>query len=147
VPPPLVFVVLVAAGVLVQVFVLPLPTGLPGAPRLAAGVALVALSFVVGLSAIRQFRRSGRQRLLPWHPSPELLARGFYRFSRNPMYVGESLQMVGMGLLADCAWVILAAPVFLLIVHRTAVVPEERYLAETFGEAYERYRARVRRYL
>jgi protein-S-isoprenylcysteine O-methyltransferase Ste14 len=147
VPPPLVFVVLIAAGLVVHFWVHRLPIGLALAPRLVVGGLLVATGVAVGLIAIGDFKRSGRPNPLPWHPSPELLAQGPYRFSRNPMYLFETVQMIGIGIASNCAWVVVLAPVFLAIVHFTAVLPEERYLAETFGESYERYRAKVRRYL
>jgi protein-S-isoprenylcysteine O-methyltransferase Ste14 len=146
VPPPLVFLGLIAIGVVVHFFVHRLPVGLPLLPRLILGAALLLGGIVVGLGSIRLFQRSGRPNPLPWHPSPTLVAEGFYRFTRNPMYLSEVIQIIGIGLVLDSAWVVLLAPVFLCIVHVTAVLPEERYLAETFGESYQRYCASVRRY-
>jgi protein-S-isoprenylcysteine O-methyltransferase Ste14 len=147
VPPPLVFAGLIGAGLLIQFLAYRLPVGLSLVPRVILGGALVAVGVSMGIVTIAQFKRSGRKSPLPWHPSPALLAEGAYRFTRNPMYLFETAQMVGIGFLTNCAWVVVFAPAFLLIVHYTAVLPEERYLAETFGDAYDRYRAKVRRYL
>jgi len=147
VPPPLVVAVLVATGLIVHFFLYPLPIGLTLVPRLVVGGALLISGVAMGLSVMKQFRQSGRSNPLPWHPSPELIAKGAYRFSRNPMYLFEVLKMAGIGIAANSGWVVLLSPVFLLVVHFTAVLPEERYLFETFGESYVRYCAKVRRYL
>jgi protein-S-isoprenylcysteine O-methyltransferase Ste14 len=147
VPPPAVFMGLIAFGFLVNGFVYPLSVGFALVPRLIIGGALILAGVGVGIVALRQFRRSGRANALPWHPSPRLIAEGPYRVSRNPMYLSEVAQMVGIGIVADRAWVCLFSALFLLIVHFTVVLPEERYLRETFGDAYESYRAQVRRYL
>jgi protein-S-isoprenylcysteine O-methyltransferase Ste14 len=63
------------------------------------------------------------------------------------MYVGMTVVAVGIGIAADALWVVLLAPVALLVVHFIAVRPEEAYLAERFGEDYLRFKRAVRRYL
>lgn len=63
------------------------------------------------------------------------------------MYVAMTLFVVGLGIALNNLWVSLLAPVALLGVHFIAVLPEERYLAEKFGESYRGYVARVRRYI
>lgn len=67
--------------------------------------------------------------------------------SRNPIYLGMVLASFGLGIAIDELWVSAFALFALVVVHLVAVVPEERYLAEVFGEEYARYRDRVRRYL
>ena len=84
---------------------------------------------------------------VPWKPTPELIFAGPYRFTRNPMYVGATFIVVGLGVSLDAVLASLAAPIALLIVHFIAVRPEERYLREKFGAPYEEYLRRVRRYL
>lgn len=146
VPPPLVFLSLTVAGVVLDLFArfatIPLPLGARvacGATLALAGVALVA--WAVGL-----FRRSG-QDPAPWKPSPSLVLEGPYRFTRNPMYVAMTTIQLGIGLAAGSPAAMLLASVSLLVVHFTAVRPEESYLEERFGEDYRRYKASVRRYL
>jgi protein-S-isoprenylcysteine O-methyltransferase Ste14 len=76
-----------------------------------------------------------------------MIVQGPYRFTRNPMYVGLTLFMAGLGLLFDDLWVLAFCLPALAIVHFTAVIPEEGYLTEKFGEDYVRYCQKVRRYL
>jgi protein-S-isoprenylcysteine O-methyltransferase Ste14 len=140
-PPPLVFAAALAAG-----FFLPPRLGLPLGARLPLGGILVIAGLGVGVSAIGLFRKTG-QDLRPWTPSPELIFHGPYEFSRNPMYVSMVMIACGIGLACDRAAMMLLALGALAVVHFTAVLPEERYLQEQFGEAYSRYKSRVRRYL
>ena len=145
-PPPLVFLICVLLGVALQRTFRPL-TILVGRPvRVAAGIVLIAAAICLMASALVLFRRTG-QHPRPWKPTPELIPNGPYRFSRNPMYVAMTLFVLGLGIALNDLWVSLSAPVSLLAVHFIAVLPEERYLAEKFGESYRSYVARVRRYL
>ena len=144
-PPPLVFVACTAVGVAFQRLV-PLRAGgaralgvVVGAAVIAAGAALVAWAF--GL-----FRRTG-QDARPWTPSPSIIVEGPYKRTRNPMYVGMTLIQVGVGFAANDLWISLLAGPSLYGVHHLAVLPEEAYLTERFGDAYRAYRASVRRYL
>jgi protein-S-isoprenylcysteine O-methyltransferase Ste14 len=63
------------------------------------------------------------------------------------MYVGVTLLEVGLGLAFNNLWISLFALPALLTVHVIAVLPEERYLSEKFGESYRAYLAGTRRYL
>jgi protein-S-isoprenylcysteine O-methyltransferase Ste14 len=53
----------------------------------------------------------------------------------------------GIGVALDNLWIVVLALASLAVVHYTAVVPEERYLSEKFGESYRNYLKSVRRYL
>jgi protein-S-isoprenylcysteine O-methyltransferase Ste14 len=105
---------------------------------------------VVGLAlmvaAVIEFRRTG-QDPKPWKPTPELILRGPYRFTRNPMYVGLTLTQLGLGLALGHLWIALLAPCSLAVVHFMAVLPEERYLSDKFGNGYREYCRQIRRYL
>jgi protein-S-isoprenylcysteine O-methyltransferase Ste14 len=145
VPPPLVFLAAILVGVALQ-HVVPIALDLSRAARWAAGGVLLVAGLAFAGSAARLFRRTG-QDPAPWKPSPSLVASGPYRFSRNPMYVGMTALTVGIGLALGNPWVAGLAAIALTVVHYTAVVREERYLAEKFGDDYARLRTKVRRYL
>lgn len=146
VPPPLVFLGCTLLGVAAHRYVMPL--GLSGgrAPALIVGVAIALAGVATVASARILFLRTG-QSPAPWTPTPELIARGPFRFTRNPMYVGITALLVGVGLALNVLWISAFALVALAIVHFVAVVKEEAYLSAKFGESYATYRARVRRYL
>ena len=144
-PPPLVFVVWLSLGVLMQ-RMLPCAAAIKPLTRAlsAATVGLGAIALLV--STLSLFKQSG-QNPAPWTPSESLIARGPYRYSRNPMYVGMTLLQVAIGLALNNVWVVVLAAPALLIIHFVAVIPEETYLATRLGEPYLRYKATVRRYI
>lgn len=146
VPPPAVFLVGIGAGLATDRWLSPLRLPLGLATRLVAGGLVIAAGLVLGLWAIGFFRRTG-QDPAPWKPSPTLILHGPYTFTRNPMYVGMTALTLGVGLCTASLWILLLAPLALLVVHVTAVRPEERYLLARFGADYERFRASTRRYL
>ncbi|MBA3728036.1 MAG: isoprenylcysteine carboxylmethyltransferase family protein [Actinobacteria bacterium] len=76
----------------------------------------------------------------------QIVARGPYARSRNPMYVAWSIMYVGAALIVNAAWPLVALPAVLLFMH-IAVVREERHLERRFGAEFEGYLAQVRRYI
>jgi len=96
---------------------------------------------VIGYAYIR---RGGKNKQV--HAN-ELVTRGFYAHTRNPMYVGNYLIVVGFALLFGSGWVVaLIAPLFAWI-YLAITTAEEAYLAEKFGTAYAEYTARVNRFI
>lgn len=145
-PPPLVFLAAIIVGVLVQRTIVRLALSFFPVLRIAAGILILLCGVSLVLSARILFLRTG-QNPIPWKPTPELISQGPYRFTRNPMYVGVTLFVVGLGLAMNNLWISLFAGPALLAVHFIAVLPEERYLTEKFGESYRSFLARVRRYI
>ena len=145
-PPPLVFLGAIVLGVIVQRKAVPLSLVFARGLRLAAAVLILACGVSLVASARILFKRTG-QNPIPWKPTPELILQGPYRFTRNPMYVGVTLFVIGLGLAVNNLWISLFAAPALLVVHFIAVLPEERYLAAKFGESYRSFLAQVRRYL
>jgi protein-S-isoprenylcysteine O-methyltransferase Ste14 len=145
-PPPLVFLGAIVLGVIVQHKAMPLSLVFARGLRLAAAVLILACGVSLVASARILFKRTG-QNPIPWKPTPELILQGPYRFTRNPMYVGVTLFVIGLGLAVNNLWISLFAAPALLVVHFIAVLPEERYLAAKFGESYRSFLGQVRRYL
>jgi protein-S-isoprenylcysteine O-methyltransferase Ste14 len=145
-PPPLVFLGAIVQGVIVQRTAVPLSLLFARGLRVATGVLILACGVSLVVSARILFTRTG-QSPIPWKPTPELILQGPYRFTRNPMYVGVTLFVIGLGLTVNNIWISLFAAPALLGVHFIAVLPEERFLAEKFGESYRNYHAQVRRYV
>ena len=145
-PPPLAYLAAILLGVGMRYVVAPLPVPVHWYVALAVGMAFVVAGLWLIADAVKLFRRTG-QNPKPWKPSPELVLKGSYRFTRNPMYVGMTSIQIGIGLAVNNLWIVLLAPFSLLAVHFIAVLPEERYLTEKFGESYRGYLEKVRRYL
>ena len=146
VPPPLVFVGSTLLGVAIQYLVLRWSLPLGTSARMVAAGIFGALGVFLLVVSLGLFKRSG-QDPAPWKPSPSMILSGPYRYSRNPIYIGMTLLQLAISLAADDAWILLLAGASLTFVHYFAVLPEEAYLTERFGEPYLQYKARVRRYL
>lgn len=106
---------------------------------LLAGVALVLICVMFFLGA--------RTTPIPYRRPATLVMWGPYRFSRNPMYVGVTLIYLAVALLRGVLWAVLLLPIVLFVLDRFVIPHEESILRAAFGAAYERYCARVRRWL
>ncbi|MDX1497117.1 MAG: isoprenylcysteine carboxylmethyltransferase family protein [Salinisphaeraceae bacterium] len=143
-PPPLMFLLAVIGGVILQ-FMFPLPF-LPwqwgmalGAISLLAGVGLI-------LSAALLFVRAGTA-LPPWAAASAVVVQGPYRFTRNPMYLGMACIHASIGLAFTSWWILLSLIPTLWWVNKRVILKEEAYMAEKFGQPYKDYCASVRRWL
>ena len=77
----------------------------------------------------------------------KLVVRGLYRHSRNPMYVGVLITILGWAALFGSFHVVLYAVVIAACFHAFIVFYEEPRLQAEFGDEYQRYRAGVGRWL
>lgn len=145
IPPPVYYVGAFAVGVLLQKKVADLSIGavvtvlLPGCFLAAAGLGLT-------VAGVLQTRRAGTT-IVPHKPVSTLLTSGAYRLSRNPMYTGLAMTHGGSALIADSWWPLITLPVALYAIRVLAIAPEEKYLADRFGDDYRRYRANTPRWL
>ncbi len=115
-------------------------------PLLTAGYGLVLGGIVLVLAAWLEFRRNETP-ICPFRQPSHLLTGGVFRLSRNPVYLGEVVMLLGLALLHG-AWIAVLPVVFLVpVLHLIFVRPEERILRQTFGEAFETYRRRVRAWI
>lgn len=145
VPPPLLYIAVLGLGILVSVW-LPI-FRLP--PHLAwvLGGLLLAAGVVLGpLWGLRTLRMAGTT-VRPDKPSVKLVTGGPYRFSRNPLYLALTLMYAGLAILANAFWALLLLVPLTFFMSRFVIRREEDYLSRTFGEEYQRYTARVRRWL
>lgn len=85
--------------------------------------------------------------LLPGQATHAMIEDGPYRLSRNPLYVGLLALYLSLALLAPTLWGLVLFPAAVLLVLWGAIRPEERFLHERFGDAYDDYTRRVRRWL
>jgi len=92
------------------------------------------------------FRMSGTSPN-PARATSALALQGPYTLSRNPIYLGMAMVCVGISLLANMLWPLLSVPVVVVIVDRVVIRKEERYLETKFGDEYQQYKKRVRRWV
>ncbi len=145
-PPPLIYLIAVIAGGLLHALVLPIPLALSGGARLGAAVTSALLGVAMMGSALGRFRRTG-QDPKPWKSTPEIISKGAYRVTRNPMYVGMALLQLAIGVGWGNGWIVALVPVVLAVVYAVAIRHEEAYLERKFGDPYLAYKRSVRRWL
>jgi protein-S-isoprenylcysteine O-methyltransferase Ste14 len=102
---------------------------------------------VILLWSFWNFLKEGRGTPAPIDPPKELVAVGFYRYVRNPMYVGIFLLLLGHFLWFKFLWLIVYLAITFLIVHFFVTLYEEPTLKRKFGAAYEEYLKRVPRWM
>ena len=93
------------------------------------------------------FLIEGRGTPAPIDPPKKLVAVGFYRYVRNPMYVGVLLILIGHFLWFKNLWLIVYTVVAFLIVHLFVTLYEEPTLKRKFGAIYEEYLKKVPRWV
>ena len=111
------------------------------------GVTAIAIGIAVGLASVDSFRKANTTILPAGRPTTAIVARGPYRFTRNPMYLAMAFAYFGLSTVLNNAWALLFLPMVVAGIDRFVIRREERYLTQKFGEAYLRYCQRVRRWI
>lgn len=119
---------------------------LPGQRPL--GVALIVAGLIANVAPKQHFRRA-RTTVNPMHPqrTSALVQSGLHRYSRNPMYVGHALMLLGWTLCLGHPAAGAALAAYLLYVDCVQIPREEKALQARFGASYADYRRRVPRWL
>jgi protein-S-isoprenylcysteine O-methyltransferase Ste14 len=142
-PPRLVLILLVTmAGLYVA---LPGPVVL-AFPYNLAGAAVAALGFLVTLFGARLFGRLGTN-IRTFNEPGMLVTDGLFRWSRNPMYLGFVLLLLGVAILLGTATPFAAPLLFAIVADRWYIAFEEQAMRRKFGAEYEAYMRRTRRWV
>ena len=110
------------------------------------GIAVIVFGIAIALGAKRLFNRAGTP-VAPIRPSTALVTDGIYRWTRNPMYLGLSLILLGIGVATGSLWFFIGLALAIWAVTKLAIEREEAYLAQKFGDTYLDYKSRVRRWI
>lgn len=126
-----------------------LPTfdySLTGSKGLASALAIAGVT--LGVKGVIEFRKV---QTTPNPHTPDkasaLVTEGVYQYSRNPMYFGLLTVLIAWGLYLSNLLALLLLPLFVVIMNQLQIKPEERVLTKKFGEAYQAYKAKVRRWI
>lgn len=142
-PPAIYLIFILFAAALSAALPAPLPwppaAGFAGWALIASGVALMVWAVAV------MFAR--RTTVNPYGCPGHLVDSGPFGLSRNPIYLGDTLVYAGIALLLGSLWPWLLLPALVACMNKGVIEREERLLLELFGETYQAYQARVRRWL
>lgn len=111
----------------------------------AAGWLLIAAGLALDLGAMVTLNRA-RTTIWPNRGVDHLVSSGPFAISRNPIYLGNTTLMIGVGLAAGIAWFILFALVAAYATQKLAIEREEKHLEHRFGKRYRDYVKKVRRW-
>ena len=145
VPPPFVMVIIAVLMWLAHVW---LGSDLAGGWLLLLGIAFCVVGAGVAVTGFRTMVAARTS------PSPtridlakHLVTGGIYTRTRNPMYLGMVIFLIGVECILVNAWLSLGPFAFVFYIQRFQIVPEERAMHEKFGAEYDAYRLRVRRWI
>jgi len=110
------------------------------------GLVPLALGVMINLVADKAFHKANTT-VKPFEESSALITHGVFRASRNPMYLGFVLILIGTAVLMRSLTPYVVVPAFAVLMDRMYITVEERMLAEKFGAEWERYRQSTRRWL
>jgi len=110
------------------------------------GAALIGAGLLtMGAAVAQMFAR--HTTVIPRQTPTKLVQHGIFRLTRNPIYLGDALVLGGLVLRWDAVLSVILIPAFMALIQRRFILGEELRIREEFGELFERYAARVRRWL
>ncbi|WP_375258864.1 methyltransferase family protein [Citreimonas sp.] len=112
---------------------------LAGGLLVGGGVLLIVLAAV-------EMRRA-RTTIIPHLDADRLVTTGIFARSRNPIYLGDSMILLGLILCWDAVLALPLVPVFMWIIQRRFILPEEDRLMRKFRAQFTRYAQETRRWL
>ena len=142
--PPFVYLVSLAAGVLIQLAA-PFPF-LPGTLALPLGAPLVVVAIALFAWSAATFRAAGTP-VPARKPTTTIVRSGPFRFSRNPIYLAFSLFQLGIAMWLNSVWLLATLAGAAALMHYVVIRREEAYLERRFGAQYLNYKLSVRRWL
>ena len=115
-------------------------------PASYGGIILVLFGITVAAISAGMFKQADTG-LEPFSEATKLVTGGFFRITRNPMYMGMFLMLAGVAILMGSVGALLPVPVFVLIIRNNFVMGEERFMESVFGQHYLDYKSKVRRWI
>lgn len=145
--PPVAVMIIVGTAMWLVSIVLP-KMHLSDAFRVAMVVFFAAIGAAFGITGLLSFSKA-KTTFDPMKPdsSTSLVTSGIYSITRNPMYVGLLSFLTAWCFFVESAYALLLLAVFVTYMNKFQIQPEERALRSIFGDVYDDYVLRVRRWL
>jgi protein-S-isoprenylcysteine O-methyltransferase Ste14 len=112
----------------------------------AIGAAMIVIAVSIDVMTFLAFRKH-QTTILPNKAASHLITTGPFAFSRNPIYLSNTILLAGVGLGFDFIWMVILALPAAFVTQKLAIEREERHLAEKFGQAWADYAAKTARWL
>ena len=146
--PPLLLVLLFGAAMWLAGKYFPLGFDLSRAIRMGLFILFSMLAFGVALAGVISFRKQ-KTTVNPVNPeaASSLVTGGIYQYTRNPMYLGFAIFLIGWGLWLTNIVALLLVPFFIRYMTSFQIIPEEKALERLFSKTFPDYKLSVRRWL
>jgi protein-S-isoprenylcysteine O-methyltransferase Ste14 len=126
-------------------FILPIKKFIT-APYNYIGILPICAGVFLNLWTDRLFKNK-HTTVKPFEKSSYLIEEGPFVFSRNPMYLGMTMILLGTSITLGSVIPFIITVVFHFVISLSFILPEEQSLEETFGQDFIEYKKRVRRWL
>ena len=112
------------------------------------GSFMIINGLIIILSAITLFKKY-QTNITPLNPSnaTKLITDGVYKFSRNPMYLGLLLVLLGISIILNLIGGFFLIPLFILYLNLFQIIPEENAMVDLFKDEFLEYKKNVRRWI
>ena len=117
-----------------------------GEPWVYIGLAPLVVGLIIAAWSATLFHRA-KTGVVPFSETTTIVTGGMYRFTRNPMYLGMVLVLLGVGILFGSLTPFLLIPVFAWIIQTVFILEEEKILEAQFGDEYLAFKQQVRRWI
>ena len=144
--PPVIFGIVLALGYLLhKCFPLAIMSHAGSLSKVQAGILFVIAGIIMASSTRLMLRKRTDPR--PDRPTTTIVTEGFFRYSRNPLYLSLMLICSGIAVYANSLWLVFLLPLLFVGLERGVVLREEKYLEGKFGDEYLQYKKKVRRWI
>ncbi len=143
VPPVYFFTALVS--IIVLHFQYPMGSYVDG-PLQYGGVVLASFGLGMAIMSVGVFKKVNTG-IVPFDEASYLVTGGFYKYTRNPMYLGMVMFLLGASIISGSVSTLFPIPFFIWVIHANFILGEERFMEEAFGEQYLEFKRRVRRWI
>ncbi len=115
-------------------------------PVTYSGVIFIVIGLIITIWSAVLFIKAGTE-IKPFEESTHLVTQGMFQLTRNPMYLGMVMILLGIALLFGSLTPFILIPIFVWLIQTVFIKNEEIVMERTFGDEYREYRERVRRWL
>lgn len=116
------------------------------APFNYLGIAAIIIGIVMVLASAFLFKQKNTT-IKPLEESTYLVQEGLFKYSRNPIYLGMTISLLGVGLFLGSLTPFFVIPLFVWLIQTLFIEQEEKMLEEKFGDEYRQYKQKVRRWV
>ncbi|MGB7285318.1 MAG: isoprenylcysteine carboxylmethyltransferase family protein [Salaquimonas sp.] len=145
--PPILYGTAILSGVLLGIYY-PLPwiSGIISDLAFMLGLILIATAIFIDVRTFLELRKH-KTTIMPNQAANHLVTSGPFSFSRNPIYLSNTILTFGIGMASQNVWLFGTGLLAAIATNHLAILREEKHLSHKFGNAWHKYSKRVRRWI